>query len=374
MKFDTVASVNDDPFMITWDLGRRCNYDCTYCAPIHHDNFSPHASLDELINSAKFIFDYIKVVAKYRKDKNFHISLTGGEPTNNPNFIKLSNYLKQQSDQLKDVLILRFDLTTNGTLGPKIIDAVASTFNSATISYHTEADPILKKGVLDCIEKLRHKIYVKVNVMFHAEHFDECVDLCTKFKQNGTNFIPRLIGEIPGGEKTYGHRYTSEQLTWINNFWGVKEEPVSNVEKFLKKIIPINTFGAGVGRPCCGGRTMCISNETEKEEVKFLTYRKFKNWHCSVNWYFLHIEQQTDSVYHHQTCQAKFDKTTGPIGKISQGEIIVTELVNNLSNKNMPVIVCPNTFCSCGMCTPKSTNKEKLLTNLSRVVDTSVFG
>jgi len=374
MKFDTISNTQDAPFMITWDLGRRCNYDCTYCAPIHHDNFSPHASLDELISSAKFIFDYIILIAQYRKNKDFNISLTGGEPSNNPNFIKLATYLKQRSDQLKDTLNLRFDLTTNGTLGPKFALAVADTFNSATISYHAEADPKLKQGVLDRIEELRHKIYVKVNVMFHAQYFDECVDLCNKFKANGTNFIPRMIGENPGGEKTFGHRYTDEQLAWINNFWGIKEKPASKIEKFLGKIIPINAFGASIGRPCCGGRSMCVSNDTEKEEVKFLTYRKFKNWHCSVNWYFLHIEQQTDSVYHHQTCQAKFDKTTGTIGKISEGDDIIANLKSNLENNTMPIIVCPNTFCSCGMCTPKSSDKTKLLDSLSTMVDTRVFG
>ncbi len=29
MSFDTVDLLTGDVFQITWDLGRRCNYDCS---------------------------------------------------------------------------------------------------------------------------------------------------------------------------------------------------------------------------------------------------------------------------------------------------------------------------------------------------------
>lgn len=374
MKFDCVSASSNDPFMITWDLGRRCNYDCTYCAPIHHDNFSPHASLNELKKTADFIFEYITLVAKYRTTKDFHINLTGGEPTNNPNFLKLMDHLQSYKEKLKDVLSLYLTLTTNGTMGKRTADMVRDTFNFITVSYHTEADVSIKKNVLARIEQLHAKSIVKVNVMFHALYFDECVQVCEELKSKRINFIPRLIGENPGGEKDFGHQYTKEQAKWFNEYWNIEVPQENLLGKIISKIIPITSFGAGIGRPCCGGRKMKISNDTEEQEVNFLTYRKFKGWHCSVNWYFVHIEQQTDSVYHHQTCQAKFDGTTGAIGQISKGDQIISELKANLENNTMPIIVCPNTFCSCGLCTPKSSDKSKLLSSLNGVVDTRVFG
>lgn len=360
MNFDCISAPDADPFMITWDLGRRCNYDCTYCAPIHHDNFSSHASLDELKATADFIFEYITLVSQYRTNKDFHINLTGGEPTVNPGFLELMFHLQSYKEKLKDTLSLHLTLTTNGTMGKRTATTVGDTFNFITVSYHAEADDKLKQNVLDRIDQLHPNTSVKVNVMFHAHYFDECVKVCNSLKEKGINYIPRLIGENPGVEKDFGHQYTTEQLQWFNNFWGVNETSDSG-------------YGAEIGRPCCGGRKMKISNGVEEQEVKFLTYRKFKGWHCSVNWYFIHIEQQTNSVYHHQTCQARFDGTTGPIGKISEGATIIRELRTNLENKTMPIIVCPNTFCSCGLCTPKSNNKEKLLSALADKIDTSIF-
>ena len=41
----------------------------------------------------------------------------------------------------------------------------------------------------------------------------------------------------------------------------------------------------------------CPSSSKESKVSTFVDYRDFKGWHCSVNWFFLHLEQQTDSVF-----------------------------------------------------------------------------
>jgi hypothetical protein len=133
--------------------------------------------------------------------------------------------------------------------------------------------------------------------------------------------------------------------------------------------------GHTIGRPCCGGRCMSFSSNGENVgSGKFVDYREFHGWYCSVNWYFLHIEQQTDSVFHHQTCQARFDRTRGPIGKLSEGDKILAELEENLKNGTMPTIVCPKkTACGCGLCTPKAMKKEDYKKVLFRQADPVVF-
>ena len=57
MSFDTLDLKTGNVFQVTWDLGRRCNYDCTYCPVTRHDNFSPHATLDELIANNDFLYE-----------------------------------------------------------------------------------------------------------------------------------------------------------------------------------------------------------------------------------------------------------------------------------------------------------------------------
>lgn len=131
-----------------------------------------------------------------------------------------------------------------------------------------------------------------------------------------------------------------------------------------------------IGRPCCGSRTMCLSNSCEPDserKSKFVDFREFKGWHCSVNWFFMHIEQQTDSVFHHQTCQAQFGGTRGPIGKLSEGDKILAELKARLESETMPTIICPKQTCGCGLCAPKSSNKESYQKVLFRHVDKNVF-
>lgn len=132
-------------------------------------------------------------------------------------------------------------------------------------------------------------------------------------------------------------------------------------------------LGLNIGRPCCGSRTMCLTKGTEDTKSKFVDYREFQGWMCSVNWFFMHIEQQTDSVFHHQTCQAKFDQTRGPIGKLSDADKILEELEKNLKNGTMPTVVCPKHTCGCGLCAPKSMYKEKYQEVLYKHVDKDVF-
>jgi hypothetical protein len=132
-------------------------------------------------------------------------------------------------------------------------------------------------------------------------------------------------------------------------------------------------LGMKIGRPCCGSRTMCLSGDGHNRKSKFVDYREFKGWFCSVNWFFMHIEQQTDSVFHHQTCQAQFGGTRGPIGKLSESDKILEELETHLKNGTMPTVICPKHTCGCGLCAPKSMFKDKYQQVLYSHVDKSVF-
>ena len=75
-----------------------------------------------------------------------------------------------------------------------------------------------------------------------------------------------------------------------------------------------------------------------------------------VDWYFLHIDQHTGTVYHHQTCQALHNGQRGPVGYITDSEKLLRELSNRLSNPQP--IICPNQKCGCGMCVPKAQSSE----------------
>ena len=118
---------------------------------------------------------------------------------------------------------------------------------------------------------------------------------------------------------------------------------------------------------------MCLSSNGKSRNATFVDLREFKGWQCSVNWFFLHLEQQTDSVFHHQTCQARFDGTRGPIGKISEGKDIIANLKQMLESQTMPTITCPKHVCGCGLCAPKSKYKENYKTVVANHFDVGVL-
>ena len=391
--FTAINLLDGDNLTVTWDVGRRCNYDCTYCPPHRHDNFSPHANLETLSRTGQFVFDYARLLMPLKKNKRVNLHFTGGEPTNNPIFLAFGEWLRNTyNEQYQDDFTMNLTITSNGAFGRKMADSVCDNYGFMTISYHAEAHPNLKKQVIDNIYYFTEREFpIKINVMFHAEYWDECVELCQRLEQDGIGYVPRMIGEHEDSKNSYAHRYTDQQLQWMKDYWADKNAALNKptvekeaevgheagavqVEKTQEK-----KFARQLGRPCCGSRTMetcgtdgCWSKST------FLDFAKFRNWQCSVNWFFLHIEQQTDTIWHHQTCQARFDGTRGPIGKISECDRIIDELRNNIQNKTMPIITCPlgpGKHCGCGMCTPKATERDALMQILpGHIEDMSIFG
>lgn len=224
-SFDTVDLLDGNVFQVTWDLGRRCNYDCSYCPSHRHDNFSPHASLDELKNSADFVFEYIDIYMEYRSFKYASIGFTGGEPTVNPHFIEFVEYFRKLYDnKYRHRYDCSFALTSNGAMSKKMSQAILEHFDHITVSYHAEADESLKKTVIERIEYIHdngpmNMCTVSINVMFHAAYFDECKNLCKYFDSKNIAYVPRVIGEEPDSRSNFAHQYTREQLQWFKDYW-----------------------------------------------------------------------------------------------------------------------------------------------------------
>lgn len=319
---------NTERFMVTWDTGRRCNFDCSYCEMSRHDNVSPLHSYDELLST----FEFIKL---YTKDQLVNINFTGGEPTVNKAFWQLAEHIYNTEERF------RLSLTTNGAWHPSNTEKISKWFKGITVSYHAEGHEMLKKQTMENI-KLLHSmgIWLQVNVMMHVDHFSECERICEELKDLGIKHNPRPIGDgiidrkgwfidSDGSQRRTSHEYSQEQEQWYFNYLGIT--------------------GPKEGRSCCGGR--CIQGKVngEWQAVSFIN-TNFKDWFCSVNKYFLHIEQHTGNVYHHQTCQALHNGQRGPIGNLRN----TTEILNYQELNKDNIITCPNNRCGCGMCVPKA--------------------
>lgn len=356
--FDTIDS-SQNKHQLVWDLGPRCNFDCTYCHSKMHDNVSPHAHLDDLKETAKFIDDYYQQYAKWHKGDEWNRSIvfTGGEPVSNPHFFALVKWIKKEYPDIK------MSLTTNGTWDYRRLNDILENINYVTISYHTEANEKLKKKVINNIIEM-HKYKpdnMRVNVMMHSgdEEFKECQDLIHDILDpNGINFVPRIIGERLDKDKFHEpgrpdrrkvHEYTDEQREYIRSFWS--KENGKEVKKTDSKV------ARKMGRMCCGKIDLDVKEDGKWSTIKFLENTEFTGWYCLVNWYFLYIEQASGNVYHHQTCRANLDSEIGPIGTLSDKQ----PMIDNIRIDKMPFIKCPNPHCGCGICVPKAKNLNDAL-------------
>jgi MoaA/NifB/PqqE/SkfB family radical SAM enzyme len=353
---------NVEVMMVTWDMGRRCNYDCSYCEVSRHDNVSPHHNLEELLHTFNFIHRWTLEYNNARLIPVDHINInfTGGEPTMNPAFWELADTIKSNYSNF------RLSLTTNGAWNSKYTDKIIDRFAGVTVSYHAEGHPNLKKQVIANILALKEtSIKLQVNVMIHADHWEECLFVYEYLKSHGVDVKPRPIGDgnkdrvgwfidADGSNRRTTHVYTAEQQEW---FWN---------EVGQQKTALTSEAGTNIGRGCCGGRCIVGKINNEWKEVKMVA-NNFKSWHCTVDWFFLHIDQHTGLVYHHQTCQALHNGKTGALGNIENADALIKDLQTRLTAPTP--IVCPNQRCGCGMCVPKAKSLDDFKTVTSTLAN-----
>jgi len=102
---------------VDWYIGKRCNFCCSYCADFLHDNYSQHVTLEQM----KLFVD--RIVSRYGTDITW--SITGGEPTLNPDLLNILSYIQ---DKQRDISIC-----TNGS---RTIDYLKQLFTlSGTIVF-----------------------------------------------------------------------------------------------------------------------------------------------------------------------------------------------------------------------------------------------
>jgi molybdenum cofactor biosynthesis enzyme MoaA len=389
LNHNTVASsVDTEPgiFICTWDLGRRCNFDCTYCGDDSHDNFSPHANLESLKGSVDFIYSYCSLLLKNRINKKFTISLTGGEPTANPVFPELADYLssrRKESDLEGDQV--ENSVTSNGSFSKRVRQSIFENFDGATISYHCDSPKGMREKVIDNILWLHENNFrLKTNIMFHNREdlFQECVDLERFLRERGVRSVPRIVN---------GFRYTEEQTNWFKDYWNEsslkienkasssKAQPqqqtvalksnsnttnqkTANTENSRAESTQKNEQSSASkdkfisGRHCCMKIPLSITSRDGDEErsTKYCGDTNFQGWKCGINWKFLHVDQQRDEILHHQTCQANWSKTRGPIGKVSNWRPVIERLASQIESQQFEAIECTLKKCFCGLCAPKA--------------------
>lgn len=168
---------------IEWNLGKRCNFNCSYCDEFTHDNKSPHMSFEV----AKRTID--KIVSKL-PNKRFKMNLTGGEPTNNPEIEKIIDYMYEKGCMI--------GLTTNGSRKYEFYEKLLPKLDSLIFSYHMEyhkreviPDNLVK--LFQLAQTFEKHIHMHVHMMMLPSTFDEAKEAIAYFKENDIPVVMRRI-------------------------------------------------------------------------------------------------------------------------------------------------------------------------------------
>ena len=195
----TSAWPHQDQLKVEWNLGKRCNYDCTYCPSSIHDNFSPHTDINILEKTVDKLCEL---------GKPLRISLTGGEPCVHPDIEDLFDYFKRKN-------IFWVNLTTNGTRGYRWYLDNELYFNHLVFSLHFEHEwTRIFDTILKYYDETEREFFV--NIMAHHDKMDNVRSVAKKFDEVGIKYAIRRIRWTEGDHNVFDDlRYNGNDLQWI---------------------------------------------------------------------------------------------------------------------------------------------------------------
>lgn len=271
---------------IEWNLGKRCNLDCTYCPPIIHDNHSPHTDIAILKSAVDKLVEIQKPV---------RLSFTGGEPSVHPQIEELLHYCRLRG-------INWISMTTNATRTTKWYLDTAQHLDQYVFSLHFEKD---WKRLLNTIVNTASKKSIRclVHVMAHHKYMDEVKDSVHIFKTLNIPYVVRRIRWTEGNHDLFDDmRYNSEDLEWIKRL-NASAEP------------------------------NCIIDDSDymhANDVIKLHKNQFQGWTCNAGLESLMINW--DGEIYRATC-----RVGGSLGNIYTNSFVVPK----------DPIICTRNWCTC---------------------------
>ena len=280
-----------EAMMVTWDIGKRCNYDCSYCPSIIHDNTSEHTDIQVLTD----VVDRLITIGK-----PIRLSFTGGEPCIHPRFEELVSYAKNQG-------VDWISATTNGTRQPDWYEE--QRVDQYVFSLHFEYDwrRVLNTitTLFQTVEQHNIPINIMVNVMAHHDHMKKVKFVVAKLQHDRVPYVIRRIRWTEDDHNVFDDmRYNYNDLDWI-----------LEREATVKSNCVIDDDPA----------KMYHANDIIK-----LNMNRYRGWTCNAGIESLMINWDGD--VHRATC-----RVGGSIGNIYTGTFTIPE----------DPIVCTRDNCTC---------------------------
>lgn len=285
---------------IEWNLGKRCNYDCSYCPSAIHDNFSPHTDINTLERTVDHLCEL---------DKPIRISLTGGEPCVHPDIEDLLDYFKRKE-------ISWVNITTNGTRGYRWYLENEMYFNHLVFSLHFEYGwQRVVETIMKFYDSTEREFFV--NVMAHHDYMDDVRSVVNKFKGLGIKYAVRRIRWTEGDHNVFDDlRYNGKDLEWI-----LEQEATAHGN-------------------CIVDKGQLSEQYIHANDIIKRRENQFKGWTCNAGLESLMINW--DGEVHRATC-----RVGGSLGNIYQDTFAVPK----------EPITCTRDWCTCAADIPLTKQK-----------------
>lgn len=278
---------------VEWNLGKRCNLDCSYCPAEIHDNFSAHTDISILEKT----IDKLAVL-----NKPVRISLTGGEPCVHPKIESLLAYMRPRIEWI--------NVTTNVT---RTADWYINQHfvNHWVFSLHFEDEQWEERACKIVDFNQNQNIPFQVNIMAHHQYMDRVKKAVEYFDYENVPYVLRRIRWTEHHDWFDDMKYNAEDLNWLLNRESTSKPNVIIDDKELYH-----------------------ANDIIKEHKN-----KFEGWSCAAGIESLMINW--DGEVHRATC-----RVGGSLGNIYEGRF---ELPKEWAT-------CTRKWCTCAADIPLSKN------------------
>jgi pyruvate-formate lyase-activating enzyme len=366
---------NIPAFLLDWELTKLCNLDCSYCGVGiewgGHDNNTKHPAKKECFDTIDFMYAYVDLYMKNKKPSQRKVILNvyGGESLFHPDIVEILHECRNRYQIYKNNWHLTITCTTNGVVGFNNWRRIVPLIDEFTVSYHSENLPKQKQQYKDNILflKKQNKRF-KCVIMMHnnKELFEDSESIAQFCNTHGIRYVLKPLDNT-GDE----WKYSIDQFEKMKTFW-INTVPESKKDN-NRKIFQILNEGTKVssiheGRACCGGRKLSINSDL-KSNVTYVPKQGFRDWYCSVNWFFLFVQQLTGNIYTNKDCRTSTTGRVEPLGNLRSTKELLDNVKTQLDNHSMPVIKCVKDICQCGFCAPKADNMKDYKELFDRQLD-----
>jgi len=269
-------------FACTWFIGKRCNYDCSYCSALEHDNISSHVTFDVIQSMVSQIKEHIK-----NRGKKFKMSITGGEPFVHPKFLDVLKLLREELNPSQ------LSIVTNGSVPVAKYLKASKYITHLTFSYHLERNDKELKCIYETVKEInKTDVNVTITLMFLPGKLNEIKELVKRFIDDNIKYsirdiepnfteTGRMVQPYEPGYELTKHIKDDEWFRFKNRQNNVKksnEKYYSQEERDYLESTASKTTWSNVRVQYQDGSSV----DTHTDELIKRGNIDFKNWLCYV--------------------------------------------------------------------------------------------